>query len=52
MFWVKATGSLIVPAIPEAASQSRGSALPRLQGVEACLLRIVRMQVAVRVEQL
>ncbi|MDB5783659.1 MAG: hypothetical protein JWQ50_3574 [Caballeronia mineralivorans] len=49
---VNATGSLIVPAIPEAASQSRGSVLLRLEGIELSLRNLARVLVVIRVEQL
>ena len=47
-----AIGPSIVPAIPEAASQSGGSVLLRLEGVELRLRNLARVLVVVRVEQL
>jgi hypothetical protein len=49
---VNAIGSSIVPAIPEAASQSRGSVLLGLEGVELRLRNLARVLVVIRVEQL
>jgi len=49
---VNAIGFSIVPAIPEAASQSRGSVLLRLEGVELRLRNLARVLVVIRVEQL
>jgi hypothetical protein len=42
----------IVSAIPEAAGQSRGSVLPRLDAVESRLRNLARVLPVVRVEQL
>jgi hypothetical protein len=52
MFEVKAIGPSIVPAIPEADASPEGSALPRLQGVEARLRNLVRVLAVVHIEQL
>jgi hypothetical protein len=52
MFEVQAIGPSIVLAIPEAASQSRGSVLLRLEGVESHLRNLVRMLAVVCVEEL
>ena len=49
---VKSIGPSIVPAIPEAASQSGGRVLLRLQGVDARFRNLARVLVVVRVEQL
>jgi hypothetical protein len=49
---VKAIGPSIVPAIPEAASQSRGSGLLRLEDVEMRFCYFARVLAVVRVEQL
>jgi hypothetical protein len=49
---VNAIDSSIVPAIPEASSQSRGSVLLRLEGVELRLCNLARVLVVIRVEQL
>jgi hypothetical protein len=45
-------GPSIVAPIPEATSQSRGSVLLRLEGVESRLRNLVRVLTVVRVEQL
>jgi hypothetical protein len=47
-----AIGFSIVPAIPEAASQSTGSVLMRLEGIELRLRNLTRVLVVIRVEQL
>jgi hypothetical protein len=49
---VNAIGLSIVPAIPEAASQSTGSVLLRLEGVELRLRNLARVLVVICVEQL
>jgi hypothetical protein len=49
---VKAIGPSIAPAIPEAASQSRGCVLLRLEGVASRLRKLARVLGVVRVEQL
>jgi hypothetical protein len=49
---VNVIGPSIVPAIPEAASQSSGNALLRLEGVESHLRNLARMLAVVCVEQL
>jgi hypothetical protein len=52
MFEVKVTGPSIVPAIPEAASESRGKVFLRLGGVESRLRKLARVLGVVLVEQL
>jgi hypothetical protein len=49
---VNAIGASIVPAIPEAASQSIRGALLRLEGVESHLRNLVRTLAVICVEQL